>query len=282
MRFEDFARAHGLLIDSVYPSQCIQRCSTVDHPHKKNGAFSWDGLRGFIYDWAGEAKAIWFNDPTQQPFTDEQKSAYLAQKLGNKVDIEKRYKNAANVAKTLLAECEIKEHKYLQYKGFNEEKCFVRGDELIIPMRNYLTNELQTVQRIKWITETRCYEKKMLSGGRAKGAVFVLGNQSAPESIFCEGYATGLSIKKAAESIGLKLSVIVCFSDSNMVYVAQQLSKKAYIFADNDTSNAGEKAAIKSGLPYIMADEIGHDANDLMLKEGLFAVAQKLMEVRQK
>ena len=281
-RFEDFARAHGLLIDTAYPSQRIQRCATVDHPRSKNGAFSWDGLRGFIYDWAGEAKAIWFNDPSQKPLTEEQKRAYIAQKLGNKVEIENRYKNAAIAAKNLLASCEIKEHQYLMFKGFETEKGFVNGDELIIPMRNYLTNELQTVQRIKWLPEIRKYEKKMLLGGRAKGSVFVLGQIKADETIFCEGYATGLSIKKASESIGLKMAVIVCFSDSNMVYVASQLKKKSYIFADNDQSQAGLNAAIKTGLPYIMADKVGQDANDLMLDSGLFAVAKKLMEVRQK
>jgi phage/plasmid primase-like uncharacterized protein len=282
MRFEDFARAHGLIIDNLYPSQRIQRCSTTDHPHKKNGAFSWDGMRGFIYDWAGEAKAIWFNDPTQQPLTDEQKRAYIAQKLGNKAEIEKRYKNAAIAAQMLLRDAEVKEHQYLIYKGFEADKGFVNGNELLIPMRNVLTNELQTLQRIYWIAEERRYEKKMLSGGRAKGAVYILGNSKAQETILVEGYATGLSVKKAADSVGLKLAVIVCFSDSNMVHVAQQLKKKSYIFADNDASNAGEKAVIKANLPYVMSDEIGQDANDLMLSKGVFSVAKKIMELRQK
>lgn len=282
IRFEDFARAHGLLVDSVYPSERIQRCATSEHPHKKNGAFSWDGVRGFIWNWADEAKAIWFNNPDQKPLTDAEKKAYIAKKLGDRAEVENRYKNAAITAQSLLNDAEIKEHQYLTYKGFETEKGFVNGIELIIPMRNVLTNELQTLQRIYWIADERRYEKKMLSGGRAKGAVFVLGTKGAQESVLCEGYATGLSIKKAADSVGLKLSVIVCFSDSNMVYVASQLKGKCYIFADNDQSNAGENAAIKTGLPYVMADDIGQDANDLMFTSGLFAVAQKLMEVRRK
>lgn len=282
MRFEDFARAHGLLIDSVYPSDRIQRCATSEHPHKKNGAFSWDGVRGFIWNWADEAKAIWFNDPTQKPLSDAEKKAYIQRKLGDRAEVDKRYKNAAIAAQMMLRDAEIKEHQYLIYKGFDSEHGFVSGIELLIPMRNVLTNELQTLQRIYWIAEERRYEKKMLSGGRAKGAVFVLGSKNAHESILCEGYATGLSIKKAAESIGLKLSVIVCFSDSNMVYVASQIKTKCFVFADNDKSKAGENAAIKTGLSYVMADEVGQDANDLMLSHGLFAVSQKLMEVRAK
>ena len=282
MQFEHFARAHGLLVDSVYPSERIQRCATSDHPHKKNGAFSWDGVRGFIWDWASESKAIWYNDPNQQPLTDAQKQAYIAKKLGDKAQVEASYKKAADKAKSLLASAEISEHQYLTYKGFDTEKAFVSGIELLIPMRNVITNELQTIQRIYWLAEERRYEKKMLAGGRAKGGVFVLGNKSASEFILCEGYATGLSIKKAAESIGLKLAVIVCFSDSNMVYVASQLNTKCYVFADNDSSNAGENAAIKTGLAYVMSDVLGEDANDLMLRAGLFAVAKQIMAVRQK
>lgn len=282
LRFEDFARANGLLLDTAYPSERIQRCATVDHPNKRNAAYSWDGVRGFVWNWAEEAKAIWFNDPNQKPLTDAEKQAYIAKKFGNRAEVEKRYKNAAIAAQMLLRDAEIAEHQYLTYKGFATDKAFVSGIELLIPMRNVMTNELQTLQRIYWIAEERRYEKKMLSGGKAKGAVFVLGNKNAQETILCEGYCTGLSIKKAAESVGLKLSVIVCFSDSNMVYVASQLNTKCYIFADNDASNAGEKAALKTGLPYVMADEVGHDANDLMQSKGLFAVAKKLMQLRQK
>ena len=282
MNFENFARAHGLLVDSVYPSERIQRCATSDHPHKKNGAFSWDGVRGFIFDWANDAKAIWYNDPNQQPLTDAQKQAYIAKKLGDKAQVEAIYKKAADKAKSLLEGSEITEHQYLTYKGFDTEKAFVSGIEMLIPMRNISTNALQTIQRIYWLADERRYEKKMLAGGRAKGGVFVLGNKSASEFILCEGYATGLSIKKAAESIGLKLAVIICFSDSNMVYVASQLSTKCYVFADNDSSNAGENAAIKTGLPYVMSDVLGEDANDLMFRAGLFAVAKQIMAVRQK
>ena len=282
MNFEDFARANGLLIDRVYASERIQRCATQDHPHKTNGAYAFDGERGFIWDWASESKAIWYNNPNQQPLTDAQKQAYIAKKLGDKAQLEASYKKAADKAKSLLEGAEISEHQYLTYKGFDTEKAFVSGIELLIPMRDFATNELQTLQRIYWIADERRYEKKMLAGGKAKGAVFKLGNKDAPDAILCEGYATGLSIKKAADSVGLRVCVVACFSDSNMVYVASQLRQKAYIFADNDVSLAGEKAAIKTGLAYVMSDVLGEDANDLMLRAGLFAVAKQIMELRQK
>lgn len=282
MNFENFARAHGLLVNSVYPSERIQRCATSDHPNSKNGAFAFDGERGFIWDWANESKAIWYNDPNQTPLTDAQKQAYIVKKLGDKAQLEASYKKAADKAKSLLASAEIGEHQYLTYKGFETEQAFFSGIEMLIPMRNVSTNALQTLQRIYWLADERRYEKKMLAGGRAKGAVFVIGSKAATEFILCEGYATGLSIKKAAESVGLKLSVIACFSDSNMVYVASQLKTKCYVFADNDNSKAGENAAIKTGLPYVMSDLVGEDANDLMLRSGLFAVAKKLLELRQK
>lgn len=282
MNFHDFARAHGLIINDLYASDRIQRCATADHPHSKNGAFSWDGIRGFIWDWANEAQAIWFNDPNQKEFTDAEKKAYLAQKMGDKAQAEARYQKAAVDAQMMLSQAEITEHQYLIYKGFPLEQGFVSGEELLIPMRNISTGKLQTLQRIYWLKDERKYEKKMLLGGRAKGGVYILGNRSAQECILVEGYATGLSVKKAAESIGLNLAVIVCFSDSNMVTVAEQLKTKACVFADNDESQAGEKAAIKTGLPYVMADVVGQDANDLMANASLFAVAKKIMEARRK
>ena len=61
MTFIDFARSHGVEIDPsrLYPSDRIKRCGTVDKPKSTNGAYFYDGQRGWVFNWAGEAKVNW-------------------------------------------------------------------------------------------------------------------------------------------------------------------------------------------------------------------------------
>jgi putative DNA primase/helicase len=54
------------------------------------------------------------------------------------------------------------------------------------------------------------------------------------------------------------------------------------VFADNDESKTGEKAAEQTGLPWIMAGTVGWDANDLHKAAGLFAVVKCIMAARSK
>jgi putative DNA primase/helicase len=117
---------------------------------------------------------------------------------------------------------------------------------------------------------------------RAKNAVLTLGTRGADEAWLVEGFATGLSLRNALRSIGINAAVVVCFSASNMIQVADQIPGKRYIFADNDESKTGEKTAIQTGLPWTMADTVGWDANDLHVSKGLFAVAAKIMECKNK
>jgi putative DNA primase/helicase len=74
-------------------------------------------------------------------------------------------------------------------------------------------------------------------------------------------------------------SVVVCFSASNLVQVADQLPGKRFVFADNDESKTGQTSAEATGLPWTMSDTVGYDANDLHMKDGLFAVVSKIMGV---
>ena len=83
-------------------------------------------------------------------------------------------------------------------------------------------------------------------------------------------------------SVGLPASVVVCFSASNLVAVADQIKGKRYIFADNDESKTGEKTAIQTGLPWTMSDTVGWDANDLHLRESLWSVVEKIMQLRKR
>jgi len=282
MSFIDFARAHGVEIDhaKLFASDRIKRTGTVAKPKSDNGAYFWDGQRGWIMDWSGEAKVIWYSDPTARPWSDEEKRAWAAKRQAQQSDQQHRYEQVALQADITLRSAKAMTHSYLQIKGFKDYEGLVLDDKLLIPMRNVVTNKLQGYQQIYWDAETRKHEKKMLTGMRAKNAVFYLGQRGLEEAWLVEGYATGLSVLHALRSCGMKASVVVCFSAGNMVAVADQIQGKKFVFADNDASQTGEKSAISTGLPWTMAETVGWDANDLHIKQGLFAVVKKIMECR--
>ena len=100
--------------------------------------------------------------------------------------------------------------------------------------------------------------------------------------MLCEGYATGLSIDRALQQMRLRATVLVCFNDSNMINIAK-LTKGArrYVFADNDKSGAGERAAVATGLNYCMSPVEGEDANDLHKRSGLMPLCNLIMTARK-
>ncbi len=282
MMFQDFARIHGVLIESVRVSNKIQRCPTVNKPKQKNGAYHFDGERGWVFAWDGEARIEWFGSESR-PWTEEEKKEWGRRRTAEKAEVFAKWHAAARQAEQLIKSARPTEHGYLQLKGFGDQQGLVTEDgTLLIPMRSVKTGELQSVQKITWDEVERHWDKKMLYGGKAKGAVFRLGPKEAAETFLCEGYATGLSIAAALRSVGSDAAVLVCFSAGNLEYVAPVVTGRRFIYADHDKSGAGERAAIATGLPYCMSDVEGHDANDDHQKLGIFAVAKKLMEVRRK
>lgn len=284
MDFINFARANGVEIDPtrLFPSEKIRRCGTVEKPKSGNGAYFWDGERGWVMDWSGEARVIWFQSDRGKPWTAEEKRLWAQKRAVAAQDIERKHIQVASQAEADLKNAKVDVHPYLQIKGFKEEKGLVLDDKLLVPMRNVVTNKVQGYQAIRWNAEERKYEKKMLTGMKAKNAVFWLGNRGAEEVWLVEGYATGLSVRAALRSCGLDAAVVVAFSASNMIQVADQIKGRRFVFADNDQSATGEKAAYATGLPWVMADTLGWDANDLHMQLGLFAVVKKIMEARCK
>lgn len=280
--FIDFARAHGVEIDPArfYSSEKIHRCGTVEKPRSNNGAWFWDGQRGWVMDWSGDARTVWYQDPNARPWTDQEKRDWMLKRQTANAQKDSAYELAAQRADVVLRSAKMDTHAYLTIKGFPDMKGLVLDDKLLIPMRNVVTNKLQGYQEIWWDAPNMRYEKKMLHGMRAKNAVLYMGERSAPEAWLVEGYATGLSLHAALRSVGLKASVVVCFSASNLVAVADQIKGKRYIYADNDVSLTGQKSAEQTGLPWTMSDTVGYDANDDHAKTGLFSVVKKIMDLR--
>lgn len=282
MTFIDFARAHGVDIDPArfYPSDKIRRCGTVDKPRSLNGSYLWDGERGWVFNWADEARTIWYEDPNAKPWTPEEKRLWMVKRQVANAEKDSAYERAAQRADMVLRSAKMAKHGYLELKGFPDMEGLVLEDHLLIPMRNVATNRLQGYQAIHWDGEKRHWDKKMLTGMRARNAVLYMGDREAAEAWLVEGYATGLSLHAALRSVGLKASVVVCFSAGNLVAVADQIKGRKFIYADNDESKTGEKSAIETGLPWTMSDTVGFDANDDHKKTGLFSVVAKIMKLR--
>ena len=285
MSFIQFARAHGLEIDpaKLYPSEKIKRCGTTEKPRSSNGAYFWDGQRGWVFDWSGEAKVQWFADQNAQPWTQTEKDAWRAKRQAQRIQQEQGYQRAAQQAAEMLRSATPGEHSYLHAKGFPLAQGLVAPDgALLVPMRHHQTNALQGVQSIRWLEDERRHEKKMQPYGmRAAGAALRMGPPKARETVLVEGYATGLSVLEALRGIGIQAAVMVTFSAHNLVLVAQSVTGRAYVFADHDKSGTGQDAAEQTGLPWCMSPVEGEDANDLHQRGGLLAVCQKIMNVRR-
>lgn len=284
MMFIAFARAHGVEIDpaKLCASERIKRCGTTDKPKGTNGAYFWDGARGWVFNWSSDARVQWFHDDKATPWTEAEKAAWKAKRQAAQSSQEQEYQRAALRAAEMMRSASPNVHNYLHRKGFPDAQGLVTDDgALLIPMRHLVTNAVQGVQVIRWDEESRAFTKKMNYGMRAKGAVFRMGDKTAPETFLVEGYATGLSVYCALRSVGLRACVLVCFSSSNLEFVAPQIKGRAFVCADNDKSGTGEKSAQATGLPYCMSPIVGEDMNDLHARAGLMAVCAQLMAVRR-
>lgn len=274
--FVDFANINGLLIKSLLPSDRIQRCPTALHPRSRNGAYLWDGERGGVMAWDGDATWNWFKGAANTCID------WSKKKQSHERELELSRQQAAKNAYEIVKNAKQNTHGYLMLKGFKETCGMVDADDqLIIPMFDYATKKLSGVQRISWDGEV--WNKKMLYGMKAKGAMHCLGSHYAGEKWLCEGYATALSIKAAMARLSLNsVAVVACFSANNLKYLSDKVSGKVYVFADHDKSGVGQQVAESTGLPWVMSPNMGQDANDLHHDQGILAVCKLIMEARAK
>jgi len=278
MRFVEFARVCGIDIRRLRDDGKIHRCPTLEHPRSDNGAYAFDGKRGWCMAWDAGGETHWYGaDPKEwtpeerAAWKDRQRAEYQAKLAG--------YANAARRAEELIGRCTMQEHGYLRLKGHGKTRGLVTGDDvLVVPMRNPRTARLQGAQLISYDGEQ--WVKKMLYGMKSKGAVMRLGPLRTTLTILCEGFATGLSIEAAVHQMRLRAEILVCFSDSNMVHVAETVNSPAIVAADNDASGAGERAAVATHRPYFMAPTVGWDANDWHQAEGLVPMCAAIMRAR--
>ena len=280
MDFRSFARTIGVEIEDLRAGDKINRCPTTEHPSSKNGAYFFDGDRGWVQNWETGEPPLWWNDPNAKPWNEAEEREWALRRRVADAEKLRVHAMAAKKAGALINSATKDTHPYLKAKGLVDVQALVGpAGELLAPMRDFHDNALLGVQTIRLVDNE--WEKKMLPGMRAKGAVLRIGRQTAQEVFFCEGYATGLSIDLALRQLHLNAVVVVCFSATNMTHVANNMTGKRFVFADNDASLTGEKAAQSTGLPWCMSDVQGEDANDLHVRAGVMAVAKNLMEVRR-
>lgn len=265
MRFEDFARVHGLILSSLQLDRWIPT-PTEDHPRSSNGRYKFLGNVGWVQNWATMDKpATWFaeghtiDSPQIKKSIDDSKARQI-----------ESAERASKKAGWILHQTELKSHPYLVAKGFPEEQGNVwvkDGKEiLVIPMR--IDGRIVGVQLINDEGD-----KKFLHGQTTKGASFCMNAKGVP--IFCEGYATALSIRECMKASNIKYAIYVCFSASNMKHIARNIGG-GFIVADNDPNCIGERSAKEAGKPYWLSETVGYDFNDAHRSLGTFKLSQNL------
>jgi putative DNA primase/helicase len=262
MNFIEFARSHGLIIDSVIPNRWVA-VPTEDHPRKRNGRYKNMGSIGWVQNWATmQSPAVWKGEEGLSV------SVRAMIQKANK-DRQEEAKKAAAKAGWILHQCKQDTHPYLASKGFPEEVGNVWEGNLVIPMR--ANGKLVGCQIIN-----DKGEKKFLKGQTTKGAAFVMDAKGVP--IFVEGFATALSVRAAMKLIKIRYTIYCCFSASNMEHIARQV-RGGIVVCDNDLNSVGEIAARATGKPYWISDTAGFDFNDHWRAKGEFHSSQSLKKV---
>lgn len=261
MTFQDFAKAHGLIVSGLVPDRWVA-VPTEDHPKKKNGRYKWLGDVGWVQNWATmEKPEIWKGSAS----TVDIKRRIIESSAQRQGDAER----AAKKAGWIMHQTELATHPYLCRKGFPEELGNVWNDLLVVPMRR--DGRIVGAQLID-----QEGGKRFLAGQTTKGAAFVFDAKGLP--IFCEGYATGLSIRAAMKALKMRYTIHVCFSAGNVESVAAKVPG-GLVVADCDLNGIGEGAARKTGKPYWTSDAVGEDFNDYQARKGIFQSAMSLKSI---
>lgn len=215
------------------------------------------------------------DDKFQRPSSSQMAARNL--EVGERLNAEnqariKAQQAAAKKAGWILHQTLMEEHAYLHRKGWPEARGNVwHPDEeqnlLCIPMR--IDEALVGLQMID-----RDGGKRYLSGQRTSEAEHVISNNGrGAADYYCEGYATGLSLRECLHALRMRYRIHITFSAGNLSKVAAKYGT-GYVIADRDDSGTGERAALKTGLPYLLPE--AGDWNDQHQAMGTFQASQAL------
>jgi putative DNA primase/helicase len=211
-----------------------------------------------------------FQKPTPQQIEAQRKEIAARQSKEGQERI-RSAKDAAAKADWILNQCKHELHAYLFSKGFRESKGLVwRPDDqnnlLCIPM--YVGHDLAGLQMID-----KDGSKKFLSGQITSKAEHCIdaGGVNASDW-WCEGYASGLSLRECLHALKMRYRIHITFSANNL----KRMAHSGYVVADHDASDTGRQAAIATGLPWWMPETEGEDINDIHKRQGTFRTSQQL------
>lgn len=268
--FLSFAAERGLIIRDLEQGRWA-RVPTVDHPHKRNGAYFYAGDFAHVQNWATMERAeTWQEDKPRTPF--DQAAMQKRMDASRKASAQERaecQRKAAQNAKWILGQCELDRHAYLDSKGFPEMRGNVwrKPDQdplLVIPM--FFNGEICGLQLIGIDGG-----KKFLTGQRTNDAVFTF--DAKGRVYLCEGWATAASLRAVLAALKLPYTIHACFSAGNLGRIAKTLPE-AFIVADNDVSGTGQKVASESCNLWWMPPDVGTDFNDMHKQLGTFKTSQ--------
>lgn len=246
MSFTDFAYQYGLIIDNLIMGRWA-RVKTLDKPNKTNGAYIFDGCTGAVINFA--TMEIHVPYKSDKPFLVD----YGRIKQANEDKLAKRAV-ASQKAEYILKNAKKAKHPYLSRKGFDENG-WVWKEMLIVPMR--VDGKLVGCQMI-----SADGTKKFLSGQLTKGASLVMDEKG--RDVLVEGFATGLSVRRALRLLGVPFKIHVCFSASNMLEIAKNI-QNPLVIADNDPVGISTAKKIASAH---WIGEANEDFNDYELRLG--------------
>ena len=233
----------GALGDAGY-SLFVSWSSTAPNHEKVKGSTRscWRSVSGripvgYIYRLAKENG--WQGEPPEHSPDPGLDSRARAAMDADKRERAENAKRARAKAEVIVKSASYETHPYLESKGFPEERGLVSDGMLVIPVRSWRNSRnLFSVQNID-----AQGVKKFLAGSVVGGGVFTLGANYQSIRWFCEGYATGLTIRRALSDMNRERDVIyVCFSAYNIQRVIKEMGTQAnyhsttpsYIIADHD------------------------------------------------
>lgn len=279
--FTSFARAHGVLIDTLQEDGRWHRVPTETHPRKKNGAYRYLGSHGHVQDHATMTEpALWTPDEATLAKIDHEAIAQRAAQAAR--EIREGQQRAAARAGWVMHQCERGGHPYLTEKGFPDWNGLIWRDpkagdvKLCIPMRVG-----SAIVGIQTISDQPGFEKRFLPGQRISEATFMFGSQGP--KVFVEGFATGLSVHRAIQAMKLRAAVVVTFNAGNLAKVAKYHGA-GLVVADHDKpgphapepGGTGLKVARDIGLTFWHSPVEGQDANDYEKARGTLALGMAL------
>ncbi|MDR1947251.1 MAG: DUF927 domain-containing protein [Desulfovibrio sp.] len=275
----------GLLLDVVRWDAGLQRCSTADKPHKKNGAYiahSDPPASLWWCHWATGQSGTWTAVPEKRLSDKERKTLHeriaASRRTFEETQIQRHADAALRAQKLYAAAAVCNGHPYLSAKGVKPvDGLKTQGKLLVTPVKD----EAGHIASLQYISPDG--QKLFLKGGRTAGCFFAIGGKDADKPlILCEGLATGLSLHECTG-----YPVLTAFSSGNLLSVAKAArqkypERKIVVCADNDSDKPDNSGLTKANAAAIAVDALlavprlpsggKCDFNDVHQAEGLDAV----------